>query len=106
MTPPADPEFAIHYAPRLAERLRELTDRAVAAGLRDEIIADLRLIDRRLRSDPLSWGDLWYRYSYLNLLMCHATAGLLHVYYGVDEERRVVYLKDVTPLPHGPLDLA
>jgi hypothetical protein len=31
---------------------------------------------------------------------------LLHVDYGVDETRRVVSLKDVEPLPHGPLDRA
>jgi hypothetical protein len=106
MTSPPSPEYVLHYATRVAERLEVLTDRAVAAGLRDDIYADLRLIDRRLRTDPLTWGDPWYRYQHLGLVICHAMGRLLHVDYGVDETRRVVSLKDVEPLPHGPLDRA
>jgi hypothetical protein len=104
MTTPAEPAFTIHYSAQQAERLKALAAVAAAAGVREQFIADLRTIDRELRSRPLAWGDPWYRQTHLGLLICHGLCQLVHVYYGVDETRRAVYIKEFLPLPGGPLD--
>ena len=35
---------------------------------------------------------------------CPRLSPTAHVYYGVDETRRAVYIKEFLPLPGGPLD--
>jgi hypothetical protein len=68
--------------------------RATALGMAREYTATLRAIHNKLTTKPVSWGDPLYRYEYLDVLVYRAVQDMLFVYYGVDEQRRIVYVKE------------
>jgi hypothetical protein len=78
----------------LLEQIKEHARQAVARGQGPAFAAAIRFIEERLTNDPLGWGDPNYRLRQLDLLVCRAAHPLLHVYYGVDESRRIVYIKE------------
>jgi hypothetical protein len=95
--------YKIFCAQRDLERLRTLAARATALGMRDEFLAALKVINRKLTSEPLIWGDPQYRLSNLGLTICHGIHSLLHVYYAVSSERRMVFVREILALPNSPL---
>jgi hypothetical protein len=76
---------------------------AGARGVLPVFARALREINDKLETDPLGWGDPNYRLRNLGLLMCLGPHPFLFVYYGVDEQRRVVYIKGFHPAPGSPL---
>jgi hypothetical protein len=73
-------------------------------GIGQEYVDALKTISQKLADQPLAWGDPQYRLPALGLLICHRVHSLLHVWYGVDEESRIVYLEEIKPRPGHPLD--
>ena len=71
--------------------------------MNQEYLAVLRNVWQRLADDPLGWGEPEYRLRVLGLLMRHGAHSFLHVYYGVDRQRRIVYAMDFRLGPSHPL---
>ena len=69
----------------------------------DDFLAALKTMVAKLTSDPVNWGEQKYRLHHMNLLVCHGFARPLHVSYAVDEQRRIVYIKEIDALTGTPL---
>jgi hypothetical protein len=86
------------------DAVAELARQAKRSGVFPAFVADVGEIDRRLSSDPARWGDPQYHYYHLELLVYHATLQLVHVYYAVDDKRRIVYIQELLAMPNRGLD--
>lgn len=95
--------YRLVYSQVVAQRLKELAEQAVRTGFGQEFVAALKAILRILAENPLEWGDPHYRLRALDLLVCHGIHSFLHVRYAVDEERKIVYIMETSPLPNHPL---
>jgi hypothetical protein len=98
-----DLPYRIVYPEKVRGQILALTERTTAIGSYPQFLQALRAIVQRLTSDPLAWGDPNYRLRNLDLVKCHGIHSILHVYYAVDEQRRIVYLTDVQAFPGTPL---
>jgi hypothetical protein len=98
--PPAS-GWRLDYIDRqgLFARLRRWADEATTLGRRNEFIASLKVINEKVTTEPLEWGDPQYRARSAGFVMCHGLYLLLHVYYAVHEETRTVWIKEILPLP-------
>src|SRR4051794_41951871 len=88
----AAPPYRVVYPEVVRAALRALGEQARRAGVALDYARALRLIDGRLRADPLGWGDPNYRLRHLGLLVCRGLHPLLYVRYAVDESRRIVHV--------------
>jgi hypothetical protein len=95
--------YKVSCAQKHLDHLRALVEKASALGIREEFLSALKAIDHKLTSEPLTWGDPQYHLSNLGLLFCHGIYSMLHVYYAVSEERRIVFIKEILALPNCPL---
>jgi hypothetical protein len=101
MSPPA---YHIDFGQRVRNELRVLAFRATRKGLLAPLIASLREMEKRLEVDPIGWGDPLYQYSVLGWLLYQRAVNPVHVSYGVDETRKIVYVKSIRPFPGGGLE--
>ena len=99
---PAGP-FRVIYSERIRQRVRLLGAVAVRLGVGQEFVDALKVVTEALASEPLEWGDRQYRLHAMGLLNCHRLYSIFHVSYAVDEDRRIVYLKEIEPRPGHPL---
>lgn len=90
--------------PEQLQQLRTWGERATRLGRKAEYLAALRTIHHKLTTEPLTWGDPWYRLTQLDLQVYQGACSPLHVSYAIDEERQIVYLKTLTPLPQSGLE--
>jgi hypothetical protein len=81
-----------------------LSDVARRRGVVAAYAESLERLTRQLRRSPLDWGDPLFNYASLNLRLYRVICGPVIVHYAVNEERRVVYIRDIRPLPGGALD--
>jgi hypothetical protein len=95
MSQGSSPAYRVVAADRILRLLDSWTGRAFRAGFGMAFLESLRAVVHKLENRPLEWGDPLYRLPAMNLLIHHAMSNFLNVHYGVDEERRIVYLKDV-----------
>lgn len=72
--------------------LKQLHLQAAHAGTGHRFLAALRQILQRLRSDPLTFGEPYYRLPVLKLLIRQAVVSPLVVDYAVHEEQPVVLI--------------
>ncbi len=87
---------------RELKKLREWLRQARRLGKGDEFLRLVAVSERRLMTDPISWGDPQYHLSRMGLLVLRGTYQYLQVIYGVDEIRRIVYISDFELLPWHP----
>jgi hypothetical protein len=78
------------------EQLKAWAERAAAVGKTAEYLAALKTIHHQLTTEPLAWGDPWYRLSHVGLQVYQRTCAPLHISYAVDTTRRIVYAKRFT----------
>lgn len=105
MTP--DPEFfQLVISGLVMEQLRECSQQADEAGLRDQYRETLLDAHNALRTRPLEWGDPQFSFHALGLVVCQRYLRGFHVGYAVDAERRIVYLREIRlirrPEPDSP----
>lgn len=85
-------------------QLRTWWKRATALGIIADYLKALETIHHQLSTDPQGWGDPWFQLHQLGLQVYQRTCPPLHVSYAVDQERRIVYVKTLTPLPRSGLE--
>src|SRR5579875_4182282 len=91
--------YRVDYAGQYRRQLEDLINQAVRLGTLADLEATVRTIHQRLSTTPMEWGDPLYRLHYLQLLLFRGTHTPLNVIYAVDEQRKLVYLTQVSPMP-------
>jgi hypothetical protein len=104
MSDPAGSLYKVVYSDYQIRMVRELGKKAAKRGLNNAYLRAIKFIHRRMRTDPLVWGDPQNRLRHLRLLLCHGTRAPLQVFFAVDEQRRIVYVREIKPLPGRGLD--
>lgn len=92
------------YPEQQRHMIRVYGARAARRGIGPAYLAALKSVDHHLTTDPLAWGDPQNRLRHLRLLLCHGMREPLHAYYAADEQRRIVYVREIKPLPDQGLD--
>jgi hypothetical protein len=85
------------YKVSMSEQNRDLVKQkqreATQAGNGEQFLAAWRIIVERLRTDPLSFGDLLYHLPALKLLVYRAVVASVVVEYAVHDEKPVVFIR-------------
>jgi hypothetical protein len=105
MAPPHDAPYQIILGSQ-GRSLRLYGARAAKRGLLRAYVAAVKSIQHHLAADPLDGGDPHNRLQFLGLTLYHGTHDPMHVFYAVDEQRRIVYVREIKPLPGRGLDEA
>jgi hypothetical protein len=94
--------YRTSFAGHSRQQLNALRDQAIRLGIEEQFSSVMRWIDRKLSVAPTEWGDPLYQLRHLELVMYRGTRTPLNVVYAVDEQRKLVYLTQVWPMPgHG-----
>lgn len=96
--------YQVVYSEQQQSLVRTLGQRAGRRGLLNAYLDAIKLMRHHLAVDPLSWGDPHNRLRHLGLILYQRIQGPLRLYYAVDEQRRIVYLRTIKPMPHLGLD--
>jgi hypothetical protein len=100
---PAAP-YKFVYRAEQRQQLKTWAARATARGRKQEYVTALKIIHQQLTTEPLTWGEPWYRLHHLGLQVFQRVCMPLHISYAVDEPRRIVYVKKLTPLSGSGLE--
>jgi hypothetical protein len=98
--------FTVTTPPEVRQRLRALAERAAAAGVLPEYIADLRSLDENLRYSPREWGDRLKTYPHARLRYYRRLTRFLLVLYAVHLDRPIVFVRDILLRPDRPFGQA
>lgn len=91
--------FHIHASKKVGLAFERLYKRAKAEGRAEAFMAAAREIADRLRHEASDFGEPLYRLPALQLEVRHAAVGPLLIYFGVHEDRPLVFIKQVVLLP-------
>jgi hypothetical protein len=83
----------------LRHKLKELHRRAKDKSHASSVRSAFRSIVAHLRTEPLRFGEPRYNLHYLDLEVRVGAVAPLWVQYAVHKERRVVFVRDIQPLP-------
>jgi len=96
MRPPAGGQpYRVSCLGPAEDALRQLRDAARLAGTEPDFLAVLRTITDRLTHDPNNLGEPRYHLRFLDMVVRVAIVGRLLVDFAVNEERRIVVVRDV-----------
>src|SRR5262245_7044429 len=93
------PSFRVVYPARVRDQLQEWGRSASSQELRASLAEAMTDIDRRLATDPLTWGEPSYRLHRLGLVVCHGFHARIQVRFAVDQARGIVYVAWFKLLP-------
>jgi len=88
----------------MLSRVRAFQSRAAELNIQPDFQRVMNTLIQQLLTDPLGWGDPQYRFHQLDLLQCHGICEFMQVYYAVDEERQIVFITELRPMPNHPLE--
>jgi hypothetical protein len=91
--------YRVVYAGQSLQQLNDLIEQAVRLGTLTDLEDTVKKIQQRLAAAPLEWGDPLYHLRYLGLFLFRGTLAPLNVIYAVDEQRKLVYLTQIWPMP-------
>jgi hypothetical protein len=101
---PSPPKFKLIWSEKNRDAVRALGKKAIHRGLKKEFLDSIEFIIEKLSEEPLGWGDPLYSYKAMDLSLCHGIYFLLHIYYAVDENKQIVYVQELLPIPGLGLD--
>jgi hypothetical protein len=90
--------YQLSMSGQVSAGVAEVREQAADIGLLDEFDAAYGAIEQRLQADPLGLGELVKALKHMKLLIHVGVVQPLIVRFAIDEERRIVYLMDVTLL--------
>lgn len=96
-------DYRVIVMTRAGEQIRSLFEAADRLGLRVDLAASLGEIDRKLQSEPRSWGDPVRTLPTLDLTLYRGLHAKIQVIYSVHQTQPVVFVRDVTPVLGHPL---
>ena len=96
--------YKVAEYPGVGEQLRALMGHAAGAGIRGLVAAALKEMALHLQTHPLDWGDPDYTTSLPGGVVYHAVLDPIIIRYVVFEDKKVVFVKEIKPLPGLPFD--
>ena len=105
MTGDAD-RYRVVSLPTAIRQFRDLNAIAESADIQGVFHDAVALAYRRLRTDPLGWGDPECRTRKKNGMYCHTVVHPLVVQYVVYEDEKTALIWKIRPVPGSLLDLA
>jgi hypothetical protein len=91
--------FEVHCSKANARNLTQIQKRAKEQGRGAEALSAIRAILHRLSFEADEFGEPLYRLPDLRLQVRQAAIGPLLIYFGVREDRPLVFIKGVKLLP-------
>src|SRR5258706_2813933 len=91
--------YRISYSDVQRSRIRELEKRAESLGRRAKFVRAIEHIVRQLTTDPIAFGDPTHSLKAMKLQMFTRVYSMVHVAYGVDSTRLIVYLRSIDLFP-------
>ena len=98
------PVFKIDYSVQLANEISKILNDARAVGIEQVVRSALATIFRRLRRDPLAFGELVKEYKHLKLLEHVAVVQPIVVRFGIHSDAQFVVISRIRLLPPGGAD--
>jgi hypothetical protein len=95
--------YSVVYSGLQRQAVRAYGERAAQRGILAAYLDAIRSMHDHLTTDPLDWGDPQNRLRHMGLLLCQRIHRMLLVHYAVDEQRRIVYLRSIRPMPNRGL---
>ena len=93
--------YKVHCSGAIAERLKEIQKQAKEQSRGEKVLSAIRRIWQRLLHAPDQFGEPLYRLPALRLRIRHAALGPLLIYFGVHEDRPLVFIKGIILLPEN-----
>src|SRR5262245_29511546 len=97
------PPYRLSYLPRHTDRFADRDERSAWPEARALHRVAYQHIDGLLRTRPGSWGDPIRELRHAELTLRRGLHGGILVEYAVDEERRIVYIRDIRLTSWHPL---
>jgi hypothetical protein len=94
-----EPAYQVHWSKAITHVLRELHRQASERGMGEQFLSAARALVERLGSDPLGFGEACYHLPALELEVRTGIIAPVFVSYGVQREKRLVFVKEVKLLP-------
>jgi hypothetical protein len=91
--------YEVHSSGAIARRLKQIQKQAKKQGRGEQVLSAIRQIWHRLSYDPLEFGEPLYHLPALRLQVRHGIVSPLRIYFGVHEDKPLVFIKVVTLLP-------
>ncbi len=104
MTAPSHRPYQVVYSGNQLQIIRAYGAQAAVRGFGPAYRAAVKSIHHHLEMDPQEWGDPHNRLPHSGLILYHGMLPPLHVFYAVDPERRLVFVRDIQALPNHGLD--
>ena len=96
--------YSVAFPQPLLDQLRAWADEAKRLGVGAEFLAAVRLMNLRLKTDPVRWGDPLRSYPVISAAELRGMIPKwLLVWYGVLEPARQVIVRSLLPAPGSPL---
>lgn len=93
MADEASPPFRVIIPRARMEELERFADAAAVTGTQIEFVRWLKELDYRLKHEPHEWGESRQFLPILQLEIRFGSVGELTVWFGVNVETRIVYVK-------------
>jgi hypothetical protein len=87
--------FEVKLSQKIKKRAKELYQETLLRGEGPRFLKALRVINDRLRRDPIHFGEPLYHLRALKLVMYQVVVSPIVVVYVIHEEKPLVFLKDV-----------
>ncbi len=104
MPEPSGVPYKVVHSQAILATLRSWTELADRAGLRREYADALRVVQRLLEREPLTWGDPLYRLQHLDLTIYRGMHWFLIVDYGIHDGERLTFVRQYRLKPGNPLE--
>jgi hypothetical protein len=84
--------YKVVFSGEQRRQIHQWSEEARQLGLPAQFLADLKQMSAKLAHDPYA-GERSYQFRVLGLKVRRLAFGLLTVYYGVDEQRHIVFVQ-------------
>jgi len=95
--------YRVLASPKVVDQFRRYYRTARKQGREDSFIEACRKISARLTRNPFDFGEPLYRLPALRMQIRHGVVDPLLIYFGVLEDRPLVFIKGVVLLPQRGL---
>jgi hypothetical protein len=104
MTDSPERPFRAVYSENHRQAIRACAARAAVRGMGSAYRAAVKAIHDHLETDPQEWGDPHNRLPHSGWILYHGMQSPMHVFYAVDPDRHLVFVRDILPIPNHGLD--
>lgn len=96
---PEHPRYKAVYSADLRDRIKALAVRALEHGVVADFLWALKTIDTKLKNEPMTFGDPYYRLPAAKLLVLGRIIKPLQVIFAVHQVLPVVFVRSLQPFP-------